>query len=120
MLEGRSLYLLSPNNLIRIKCAQLISHPQFENFSIVLILISTVLLALDNPLDNPASKKQRILTIFDLVLTGLFTFEACAKITVFGFVKNGRKSYLRLGWNVIDFTVVAFSLLSLLPLNINL
>jgi len=57
VLEGRSLYLLSPDNLIRVKFAQLISHPQFENFSIALILISTVLLALDNPLDDPASQK---------------------------------------------------------------
>jgi hypothetical protein len=84
-----------------------------------LILISTVLLALDNPLDDPASAKQRVLTIIDLVLTALFTFEACVKIIVFGFLCNGHKSYLRLGWNVIDFTVVVFSLASLLPVNIN-
>ena len=48
----------------------------------------------------------------DLSLTVFFTIEALLKIITLGFLFNGRKSYLKSGWNIIDFTVVITSLLS--------
>ena len=35
---------------------------------------------------------------------------------VFGFVLNGRSSYLRNFWNILDFLIVVFSVLSMTPL----
>ncbi len=50
------------------------------------------------------------------MLTGLFSFEAVVKIITWGFLFNGRKSYLRIGWNIIDFCVVSLSLISFIPM----
>lgn len=38
--------------------------------------------------------------------------EALSKIIVFGFLFNGELSYFRTGWNIIDFIVVIFSIIS--------
>ena len=86
----------------------------------IFVLLSTVLLALDNPLDDPDSLKQKILGILDIVMTSVFSFEAVIKISVFGFLLNGKKSYLRELWNVLDFFVVTVSVLSYLPIDANL
>jgi len=56
----------------------------------------------------------------DFITTGIFTIEAIIKILLFGFVFNGKHSYIRLPWNVLDFVVVGVSLFSYLPLGTNL
>lgn len=45
-------------------------------------------------------------------MTGVFTIEALLKIIAFGFLLNGRKSYLRDSWNQLDFTIVVSGLIS--------
>eukprot|EP00940_MAST-03C_sp_MAST-3C-sp2_P003643 g3643.t1 len=50
----------------------------------------------------------------DIVFTIIFTIEAVLKIIGMGFFL-GKGSYLRDGWNVIDFTVVVAGLLAFLP-----
>lgn len=45
-------------------------------------------------------------------MTGVFTIEALLKIIAFGFLLNGRKSYLRDSWNQLDFTIVISGLIS--------
>ena len=96
------------------------NHPYFESVSNVFVLVSTILLAVDQPLDDPESLKQKALGILDFVITGLFAFEAIIKIMVFGYLINGKKSYLREYWNILDFTIVAISVISYLPINANL
>lgn len=49
----------------------------------------------------------------DIVLTAVFAIEALFKIITFGFLFNKSKSYLRNGWNIIDFVVVIVSIISL-------
>jgi hypothetical protein len=64
-----------------------------------LIGVSTILLALENPHDNPDSKKINILAQIDLVMTVIFTIEMLIKIVALGFAMNGEKSYLKVTWN---------------------
>jgi hypothetical protein len=92
----------------------------FEDLSNIFVLLSTILLAVDNPLDDPESLKQKILGYLDIVMTSVFGFEAVIKISVFGFLLNGKKSYIRELWNVLDFFVVTVSILSYLPINAEL
>jgi len=47
----------------------------WQAFIIICIMISSVQLAMERPLDDPNGKKTMILTIIDLVLTIIFTFE---------------------------------------------
>ena len=85
-----------------------------------MVVVNTLLLAIDNPLDDPLSPKQKALTILDYVTTSLFSLEAAIKILLFGFIFNGSKSYIRLPWNALDFFVIVVSVVSYLPLGANL
>ena len=85
-----------------------------------MVIFSTVLLAVDNPLDDPQSKKQFALTILDYITTGAFSFECFIKIIVFGMLFNGKSSYFREPWNLLDFFVVLISIFSYLPLGFDM
>jgi len=87
----------------------------FENFILTLITISTINLALENPLDNPAARKLAILQYIDYGMTAIFTLEMITKMIAFGLIINGKESYLRVGWNILDFFIVMSSLASLSP-----
>jgi hypothetical protein len=56
----------------------------------------------------------KILAISDIVLTSFFILEALLKIISNGFIFNGDQSYLRMGWNIIDFVVVITSTVSII------
>ena len=55
----------------------------------------------------------KVLGIFDIVLTVLFTLECTINIILFGFLFNGKASYARDPWNIMDMTIVFFSILTL-------
>ena len=77
----------------------------FDNFILVIIVISTICLAVENPLLRPDHPVWTILLITDIVLNILFTLEVILKSGVMGFVCH-RGSYLRNLWNVLDIVIV--------------
>jgi len=85
----------------------------FDAFIILMILFSTVMLAFEHPLDEPDSAKLKVLSNIDLVVTIIFCLEALLKIVSLGFIINGKNSYLQDSWNILDFTIVLISLISL-------
>ncbi|GMF43274.1 unnamed protein product [Phytophthora fragariaefolia] len=104
----RSLFIFALDNPIRKAAINLLLHPQFDNASLVLIIISTVELAIDNPLRPPKRMLANILSRFDTVLTILFMAEVVIKVIAYGFILH-KGAYLRNSWNAMDFaiTVVA-------------
>jgi hypothetical protein len=82
---------------------------------LLLIAASTISLAFESPLDEPKSYKLRVLAKIDYFMTACFTLEMVLKILTFGFAFNGSDSYLRSGWNIIDFIVILSALISLIP-----
>lgn len=62
---------------------------------------------------DPYSETQRILDQIDVVTTIVFVVEAALKLVVFGIFFNGPWSYFRNTWNIMDFIIVVFSLLSM-------
>ena len=85
-----------------------------------MIVISTVTLAFETPLDNPEGEKIRKLGYIDIFMTSAFTFEMVVKIIAFGFAFAGRNSYLRNSWNILDFVIVISALLSILAQDLNI
>ena len=75
-----------------------------------MIIISTVTLALETPLDDPEGKKLEILKYIDLFMTAAFTFEMLVKIIAWGFAFAGKDSYIREPWNILDFLIVVSAL----------
>ena len=53
VLSGNSLCLFTPDNPIRILCKAIVGHKYFDPFILLMIIFSTVLLTLENPLDDP-------------------------------------------------------------------
>jgi len=57
----------------------------FENFIYTLILLSMILLVLDNPMNDPNSHMTQVLGKLDMGITLAFTLEAIARIIASGF-----------------------------------
>ena len=60
----------------------------FDNFILCLIIISSAMLPLDNPLSDPNSQIQKTLSILNVILTILFVIEAVTKIIAKGLFFN--------------------------------
>lgn len=78
-----------------------------------MIIVSTILLAIEDPFENPESTKNAVMGILDIILSIIFLFELLIKVVVLGFAFNGADSYMRNSWNVMDFIIVFFSMVSL-------
>lgn len=105
-LIGTSCCLLGSNNWLRLKLAQLVAHKQFENVILVLIFLSSISIALQMPSLDRNGVMYIVLEYLDMVFVVLFAVEALLKILVCGFIANGPGSYLRSGWNMLDFLIV--------------
>ena len=110
---GKSCFLMDNENFLRKKCAYIVGHRYFDNTILFLILFSTVLLALENPLADPDSHYSFVLKKIDVVVSIIFTLELVIKVVVYGFIINGKDSYLKNAWNQMDFLIVTFSIISM-------
>ena len=52
--------------------------------------------------------------MINVVTTGIFIVEAIVKIIASGFLFNYKGSYLRNGWNILDFIVTSISLMDII------
>ena len=78
-----------------------------------MIIISSIALAFENPLNDPDSTLSRILINTDIVMTIIFAVEVIIKVISHGLLLNGKQSYLREVWNILDFIVVIIAVISL-------
>ena len=113
VVEGKSLGCLTPENKLRKLCKHIVAYRHYDNIILGIIIFSTILLTFDNPLEPEDSSKKVVLKYLDYILTTLFTLECIINIMLFGFLFNGKKSYLRDGWNIMDFVIVLFAIFSI-------
>ena len=106
----------SETNKFRIFLYHFYSNNYFNSFMILCILTSAVLLALDKPLLDPKSRTKKILYWLDFAFLIIFTLEAMVKCVVYGIIHNGVRSYLKQGWNQVDFGILIFTYLCLTPI----
>jgi len=108
-LEGNALFCFSPENPIRKVCAEIVQHKKFEFIIIVLICVSSIILAVDSPnLDQDGGLKLA-LDMLDKIFVVLFSVEMVLKIITTGFAK-GKTAYLKNSWNILDFCIVLIGL----------
>eukprot|EP00002_Diphylleia_rotans_P008552 TRINITY_DN1844_c0_g1_i3.p1 TRINITY_DN1844_c0_g1~~TRINITY_DN1844_c0_g1_i3.p1 ORF type:complete len:1384 (+),score=276.21 TRINITY_DN1844_c0_g1_i3:89-4240(+) len=105
-------YCIPVNHPLRRYCIKLIFHPYFEYVSLGFVLWSCVNLAMDKPTLDPNSALAQYIEICDIVILFIFVIEMCAKVIALGFLFP-RFSYMRSKWNLLDFLVVLFGLISL-------
>ncbi|KAG2468021.1 voltage-dependent L-type calcium channel subunit alpha-1S-like isoform X1 [Polypterus senegalus] len=110
MPEASSFFIFGPQNKIRKLCHRIVNATTFTNFILLFILLSSISLAAEDPID-PESFRNQILAYFDIVFTVIFTTEIVLKMTTYGaFLHKG--SFCRNYFNILDLLVVAVSLIS--------
>ncbi|XP_077996994.1 muscle calcium channel subunit alpha-1-like [Glandiceps talaboti] len=110
MPKTSSLFVFSYTNRFRKFCYYICNHPYFANIVLVLILISSIMLAAEDPL-NADKKRNNILNMFDYVFTGLFTIEIMLKVVAYGLIFH-KGSFCRNTFNLLDMLVVSVSIIS--------
>uniref|UniRef100_A0A8C2B7W4 Voltage-dependent L-type calcium channel subunit alpha n=1 Tax=Cyprinus carpio TaxID=7962 RepID=A0A8C2B7W4_CYPCA len=110
MPEARAFFIFSPNNKFRVLCHKIVNHNIFTNLILFFILLSSISLAAEDPVNNDSFRNQ-ILGYADYVFTGIFTIEIILKMTAYGaFLHKG--SFCRNYFNILDLVVVSVSLIS--------
>ena len=110
-----SLLCFSRRSWLRRKCVQLASNESFANAVLVVIVLSSVTLALDTPRLDPSSPLALLLRRADLLFTLIFFVEMLVKVVASGFY-FARDAYIRNPWNLIDFAIVMVSIIVRSPL----
>ncbi|OBT73282.1 hypothetical protein VF21_08442 [Pseudogymnoascus sp. 05NY08] len=95
-LRGNSLRIFAPDNYIRMRLCEFLVHPWTEPIILILIILQTVLLAVEsskdsftNPMPNTWSGSP--IDYAMLALFGIYTLEITAKIIVSGFFFNAEE-----------------------------
>ena len=109
-MQKRSLFLLPGTSRLRRVLFSFLENKAlapltFDNFILVIIVVSTLCLALENPLLRPDHPLWSVLLALDIGLNALFTLEVVLKVLVMGFVCH-RGAYIRNAWNMLDFGIV--------------
>lgn len=107
--RNRSLFLFKKSSVVRQICHSISLSSYFEHLILAIIFVGSILLTVDNPLNDPSSQQSIILGITDNVFTCIFVVEMLLKVIDLGFLFNGRASYLRDPWNALDFAILACS-----------
>ncbi|KAL4150744.1 hypothetical protein PRNP1_010141 [Phytophthora ramorum] len=109
---GTSLFLFAGNSRVRRVACFLSGHRWFDSTVFGLIVISSIALAVDNPLADPQSGLATFLKGLDKALAVIFALEMVIKIVSMGLVMH-KGAYLRNSWNVIDGIIVISSIIML-------
>ncbi|KAM8839377.1 voltage-dependent R-type calcium channel subunit alpha-1E [Synchiropus picturatus] len=117
---NRSLFIFAEDNIIRRTARRIIEWPPFEYMILATITANCVVLALEQHLPGedktPMAKR---LEKTEPYFIGIFCFEAGIKLVALGFVFH-KGSYLRNGWNVMDFIVVLSGILATAGAHMNI
>uniref|UniRef100_A0A915B7M7 Voltage-dependent L-type calcium channel subunit alpha n=1 Tax=Parascaris univalens TaxID=6257 RepID=A0A915B7M7_PARUN len=108
--KASSLFILSHTNPFRVFCNKIVNHSYFTNSVLVCILVSSAMLAAEDPLEAQ-SPRNTVLNYFDYFFTTVFTVEITLKVVVYGLVFH-KGSFCRNAFNLLDILVVAVSLIS--------
>ncbi|XP_072756807.1 ca[2+]-channel protein alpha[[1]] subunit D isoform X3 [Anoplolepis gracilipes] len=108
---GSAFFIFSSTNRIRIFCHWFCNHSYFSNVILICIMISSAMLAAEDPL-RASSDRNRILNHFDYFFTTVFTIEICLKMISYGFIIH-EGAFCRSAFNLLDLLVVCASLVSM-------
>uniref|UniRef100_A0A3P8X3I0 Voltage-dependent L-type calcium channel subunit alpha n=1 Tax=Cynoglossus semilaevis TaxID=244447 RepID=A0A3P8X3I0_CYNSE len=111
MPEASSFFIFGPQNKFRKLCHRIINATTFTNIILLFILLSSVSLAAEDPID-PMSFRNKVLAYADIVFTSVFTAEIVLKMTTYGAILH-KGSFCRNSFNILDLLVVSVSLLSM-------
>jgi hypothetical protein len=98
---------------LRIVCRKIVSRKEFDHSILLCIILSSVTLAIDSPLNDPHTTLSKALVIFDWIMTIIFTIEMILKIIGFGLWGHD-DAYITNGWKLLDGIIVIVGWIGLL------
>jgi hypothetical protein len=112
----RVIFFLDPSSLVAKTVIRIADHQLFDNLIGLAILFSCIFLAIDSP--DPAIQTSVFLTQAQLdtgniVCVAVFTFEFVIRSLSDGIIFT-KRAYFRSMWNVVDFIVLAISIVDIL------
>ncbi|XP_011880299.1 PREDICTED: voltage-dependent calcium channel type D subunit alpha-1 isoform X2 [Vollenhovia emeryi] len=110
--DGSAFFIFSSTNRFRVFCHWFCNHSYFTNVILVCIMISSAMLAAEDPL-KASSYRNQILNYFDYFFTTVFTIEICLKMVSYGFIIH-EGAFCRSAFNLLDLLVVCASLASMI------
>ncbi|XP_059406779.1 calcium channel, voltage-dependent, N type, alpha 1B subunit, a isoform X3 [Carassius carassius] len=110
ILPFSSMFIFSPTNPVRRLCHYIVSLRYFEMCILVVIAMSSIALAAEDPVQANAPRNN-VLKYLDYVFTGVFTFEMVIKMVDLGLLLHPG-AYFRDLWNILDFIVVSGALVA--------
>ncbi|XP_062400013.1 calcium channel, voltage-dependent, N type, alpha 1B subunit, a [Sardina pilchardus] len=110
ILPYSSMFVFSQTNPVRRLCHYMVSLRYFEMCILVVIAMSSIALAAEDPVQVNATRNN-VLKYLDYVFTGVFTFEMVIKMVDLGLILHPG-SYFRDLWNILDFIVVSGALVA--------
>merc|ERR1719427_1177307 len=111
MPESSSFFVFSFTNRFRKVCYNITNNKHFNNCVFICIMLSSLALALEQPLMQHSALNE-VLDKIDYVFTTIFTLEIILKMIAFDvFVHKG--AYLRNFFNILDLLVVCVSIASI-------
>lgn len=117
----RSYFIFSQTNLIRKWSYTLIQNSIFDHVLLTVIIANSFKLVWDTYIINasPSSTEYSVSSNIDTFFTIAFAVEFAIKSIALGFIL-GENTYLRNSWNVLDFFIVALSVIDLSVASINI
>eukprot|EP00597_Dinobryon_sp_UTEXLB2267_P012259 CAMPEP_0170122122 /NCGR_PEP_ID=MMETSP0020_2-20130122/16424_1 /TAXON_ID=98059 /ORGANISM="Dinobryon sp., Strain UTEXLB2267" /LENGTH=1432 /DNA_ID=CAMNT_0010352865 /DNA_START=1024 /DNA_END=5322 /DNA_ORIENTATION=+ len=93
------------------KCQSFLSHDAFETFVLIIVILSSALLAIDTPLLNPDTDLASTLRTLDICIVSIFSLELLLK-SIVSYLQGTISDFIQNGWNILDIFVVVVSILS--------
>lgn len=112
IIKTKTMFIFGPENRFRRLCHRIVNLRHFDNFMLVIIMLSSITIAIEDPV-NDNSKRNQVLIYFDYIFTAIFALEVIIKIVDVGIIFH-KGAYFRDWWNVIDALVVSFNMASLI------
>ena len=101
-------FVLKKRVWVQNRCHKFVANKKFDLCLTFVIILSSVTLALDNPLRDSRSRMAIALLSLNYLFTSVFLVEFLIKVIADGFIR-----YFQDRWNLIDFTAVVASILEL-------
>ncbi|MES1907626.1 MAG: hypothetical protein MHM6MM_000707 [Cercozoa sp. M6MM] len=112
--QGKStVFRLPINNFVRRMCINVVDTKTFDFVILFIIVANSVIIALDNPIEEKSDAFKSFLRSSDIFFAAAFALEMLVKVIAMGMWCNGKYAYLRDSWNVLDFIVVVLGGVSL-------
>eukprot|EP01083_Nonionella_stella_P288151 980673_1 len=113
-IEGRSLFVFNNTNSFRKLVIRFVSSRQFDFFIVFVIIINSVIMALENPSRKSSSASWNyVFQLSEIISTAIFFAEMLLKAIAYGLFM-GPNTYLHNPWNILDFCIVLVSGISVI------